>query len=81
MSVSLLRSIDDVTRYSNRYITCSAGGDNDHCEQYRREAAQASTTPNVFSIILIVLSSFLNFSHLVYVISFSRIKNFIQRYL
>ena len=81
MSIALLRSIDDVTRYSNRYITCSAGGDNDYCGQYRREAAQVSTAPNIFSIIVIVLSSLLNLSHLVYVISFSRVKNFIQRHL
>jgi len=80
MSIAQLRSIDDLTHYSNLYITCSAGGDNDHCEQYRREAAKVSTAPNVFNIIFILLNSFFNFSHLIYVISFSCIKDFIQRF-
>ena len=77
--VTALRSSDDLTYYSNQYVTCSAGGDNDHCEQYRRRAVELSIAPSVFSVISIVLSSLTNFSHLLYVIPFSAVKRFIQK--
>ena len=77
--VTDLRSSDELTHYSNLYITCSAGGDNDHCEQYRRRAVELSITTSVFNVISILLSSLINFSHLLYVIPFSAIQRFIQK--
>jgi len=77
--VTFLRNIDDVIHYSNQYTTCSAGGDNNYCEQFREKAAERSIAPSILSVISIVFISLMNFSHLLYLVSFLAIKKFLQK--
>ena len=73
--VTFLLSIDDYNTHTDNYIFCSAGGYNEECEVYREDAEQTLTATFVLTIFVGILLSFLNLSHLLYVVNIS---NFIK---
>ena len=76
--VTLLRSIDAYNMYSLDYIICSAGGFKGECEMYRENAEGSFTVTFVLSIFICVLISFLNLSHLMYVVNIAKLVECIQ---
>ena len=73
--VAFLLSIDAYNMHTDNYIFCSAGGFNEECEVYREDAGQTLTAAFVLTIFVGILLSFLNLSHLLYVVNIS---NFIK---
>ena len=76
--VTFLRSIDAYTMYSRDYITCSAGGFKEECEMYRENADKSFTATFILSVFIYVLISFLNLSHLMYVVNIGKLIKYIQ---
>ena len=73
--VTFLLSIDAYNTHTDNYIFCSAGGFNEQCEMYREDAEQTLTATLVLAFCVGILLSFLNLSHLLYVVN---IFNFIK---
>ena len=76
--VTFLRNINAYTMYSDYYIICSAGGFKEECEMYREKAEESFTAVNILNFINCVLISFLNFSHLIYVVNISTLIRYMQ---
>ena len=76
--VIYLRSIDAYTMYSRDYITCSAGGFKEECETYRENADKSFIATFILSIFVTVLISFVNLSHLMYVVNIGKLIKYIQ---
>ena len=76
--VTFLRSIDAYTSYSLNYVICSAGGFKEECEIYRENAEGSFTVTVVLSICITVLISFLNLSHLMYVVNMGKLRKCTQ---
>ena len=71
--VTLLRSIDAYNMHSNNYFMCSAGGFKEECEIHRENAEESLTTTFFLSIVSGILISFINLSHLMYVVNISKL--------
>ena len=73
-----LRNIEAYTMYSSKYIICSAGGFKEECEMYREKAEKSFTATFILSVFVTVLISFVNLSHLMYVVNISKLIRYMQ---
>ena len=79
--VSFLLSIDNYNMHSNEYILCSAGGYKEECEMQREKVRESFIVTFVFSILNTILVSFINLSHLMYVVNISEVIKSTKKYL
>ena len=79
--VSFLLSIDNYNMHSNEYILCSAGGYKEECEIQREKVRESFIVTFVFSILNTILVSFINLSHLMYVVNIPEVIKSTKKYL
>jgi len=63
-----------------KYSICSVGGYQDKCEKHREKALQSLATGLALFTVAIILFSFINLAHFLYIIRFQAVKNFMQKY-
>ena len=74
-----LMTKDRLVANTDKYVACSLGGAREECEKYKTEAVKLLDTTLVLSSIAIMLHSMLNFTHLIYVISFQDVKKAMKK--
>ena len=79
--VSFLRGIDDYNMNTNNYILCSAGGYKEDCETQKNNVGGSLIVTFVFSILIIMLVSFINLSHLLYIVNIPELIRGTKKYL
>ena len=77
--VAHLLATDTLTASTNKYLVCSAGGDREQCEEHRERAEASLIGAISLTMLIVILYSLVNLSHLVYVIHFPTVKKTIQR--
>ena len=78
---TFLRSISSLNKHVEDFIICSAGGYKEECEMYREKAVQSFTAAYVMITIAGILISLLNFSHLMFVVNFSKVMQTTRKYV
>ena len=79
--VSFIRGIDDYNMSSYDYIRCSAGGYKEECETQKENVRGSLIVTFAFSILNITLVSFINLSHLLYVVNIPELIRGTKKYL
>ena len=80
-SVTFLHSGDDLAMHSNNFILCSAGGYKEECEVHREKAGRSFTATSVLVILFGISLSFLNWTHLLYVVNISKVIKTTRKYI
>ena len=71
--VTYSQNMDDYDMYTNDYILCSAGGYKEECEIHRENAEASLNITFVLSVFVGLLISFMNLSHLTYVVNIRKL--------
>ena len=79
--MAFLLSIDNLNVHVKNYIVCSAGGLKEECEMHRKDAERSSKTASVLFHFSTTLLTFINLSHLVFVVNIPKVMRAIQKYV
>ena len=71
--VTFSQNMDVYDMYTNDYILCSAGGYKEECEVHRENAEASLNATFVLSVFVGLLISFMNLSHLAYVVNIRKL--------
>ena len=74
-----IQNTDELEKYLYLYIFCSTGGYREECDAYKEKAFDSFTSRTILGVFVLLLISFLNYSHLMYVVQFSSIKKKIMK--
>jgi len=67
--------------HSDNFILCSAGGYKEECEVHRERAERSFIATFVFIILAWIFLSFLNWTHLFYVVNISKVIKTTRKYI
>jgi len=67
--------------HSDDFILCSAGGYKEECEVHREKALRSYTATFVLVILFGISISFLNWTHLLYVVNISKVIKATRKYI
>jgi len=74
-----LMTKDELVASTDKYVACSLGGAREECEKYKMEGVKILDTTLVLLTIYVSLSSMINLTHLLYMISFKAVKDAMRK--